>query len=56
MEEKHCTSCKKKVANDPGNVTFTCPKCGKYEVVRCSACRVDAVKFTCPSCGFEGPN
>ncbi|MBT4805684.1 RNA-binding protein [Candidatus Woesearchaeota archaeon] len=56
MEEKHCTSCKKKVANDPGNVIFACPSCGKYEVVRCSRCRVDAVTFKCPSCGFEGPN
>ena len=56
MEEKHCLSCKKKVANDPGNVSFMCPSCGKSEIVRCSNCRANAVKYKCASCGFEGPN
>ncbi|MBT3814939.1 RNA-binding protein [Candidatus Woesearchaeota archaeon] len=56
MEEKHCMSCKKKVANDQGNATFTCPNCGKFEIVRCGNCRVNAVKYKCPSCEFEGPN
>jgi predicted RNA-binding Zn-ribbon protein involved in translation (DUF1610 family) len=56
MEGKTCSSCKKKVVNDPGCVNFRCPKCDQYEIVRCANCRSNAVKYKCPSCEFEGPN
>ncbi|PIZ51539.1 RNA-binding protein [Candidatus Woesearchaeota archaeon CG_4_10_14_0_2_um_filter_33_13] len=56
MEEKQCSSCKIKVANDKGAVSFKCPSCGKYEIVRCTGCRSKATKYTCPGCEFVGPN
>ena len=56
MEGKGCSSCKKKIVNDKGNVSFKCPKCAKQEIVRCSNCRSNAVKYKCPECSFEGPN
>ena len=56
MEEKICLSCKLKVSNDPGSVRFKCPQCGKFEMVRCSKCRKEAIKYTCPNCEFTGPN
>jgi len=56
MEEKKCISCKKKIENLEGSVTFNCPNCGQYEIVRCGRCRKAALKYKCPSCGFEGPN
>ncbi|MEK6845809.1 MAG: zinc finger domain-containing protein [Nanoarchaeota archaeon] len=56
MEEKTCISCKKKVVNNPGSVTFRCPQCGKYEIIRCSNCRANAFKYVCPGCNFKGPN
>ncbi|MBI2662048.1 RNA-binding protein [Candidatus Woesearchaeota archaeon] len=56
MEGKICISCKKKVANNPGSVTFKCPSCTKYDIVRCTYCRTNAIKYTCPGCGFIGPN
>ena len=56
MEEKICNPCKKKVANDSGSVSFNCPACSKYQIVRCTNCRSNAVKYHCPSCGFIGPN
>jgi len=55
MEEKTCSSCKVKVANDNA-VEFNCPNCSKYILVRCSECRKKATKYTCPDCGFVGPN
>ena len=55
-QEKHCSSCKVKVANDRGAVSFKCPGCNEYEIVRCTGCRSNAAKFKCPNCGFEGPN
>lgn len=56
MENKSCSSCKKKTDNDKGCVTFNCPQCGKFELVRCTSCRKSAVKYTCPECNFVGPN
>ena len=56
MESKTCLSCKFRVVNDKGGVNFLCPNCGKYEIVRCSKCRVNAAKYNCPNCGFIGPN
>ena len=55
MEDKKCTSCKIKVANESA-VSFNCPKCGKYEIIRCPNCRSNATKYTCPNCEFVGPN
>ena len=55
MEDLICTSCKKRITNDPGTVKFKCPECGT-EIVRCSHCREVAAKYKCPKCGFEGPN
>ncbi|MBI2145930.1 RNA-binding protein [Candidatus Woesearchaeota archaeon] len=56
MDAKTCNSCKKKTVNDRGTVTFKCPKCSQYEIVRCAGCRSNAVKYLCPSCNFSGPN
>jgi len=55
MQAKVCISTKKRIDNDEGAVTFLCPKCGDYEIVRSSFARVNGLKYTCP-CGFEGPN
>jgi len=51
-----CNSCKKQIVNMQGIARFTCPKCGKYEIIRCSYCRKLAAKYNCPECNFEGPN
>jgi predicted RNA-binding Zn-ribbon protein involved in translation (DUF1610 family) len=56
MEELICTSCNKRVTNDPGTVVFKCPNCGEAVIVRCSHCREVVAKYKCPKCGFEGPN
>jgi len=55
-KETACNSCKRKVANMKGVARFLCPKCGKYEIVRCPQCRKIAAKYTCPGCNFVGPN
>ena len=55
MESKNCSSCKKKIDNDKGNVIFKCPQCGDIEIVRCKVCRSNATKYHC-ACGFTGPN
>jgi predicted RNA-binding Zn-ribbon protein involved in translation (DUF1610 family) len=56
MEEKLiCSSCKKRISNNPGMVKFKCPECGKAEIVRCKSCRKNAAKYKC-ECGFQGPN
>jgi len=55
-EKLVCSSCKKQIANEPGNVKFMCPNCGKFQIVRCRHCRKIAAKYKCPECGFEGPN
>jgi len=53
-EELTYTSCKKKVTNSEGVVSFQCPEC-KEKIIRCGHCRSIAVKYTC-KCGFIGPN
>ncbi|MBR9690815.1 RNA-binding protein [Candidatus Woesearchaeota archaeon] len=55
-EQTFCSSCKKDVSNDTGNVSFKCPKCGKEDIIRCTHCRDIAAKYVCHSCKFEGPN
>jgi len=56
MEVKKCISTNKRVDNDPGSISFKCPKCGDFEIVRSTYARQNAIKYTCPSCGFVGPN
>lgn len=54
--KKECSSCKTRIVNIEGSVTFKCPSCGKSEIVRCVNCRKIASKYKCPECGFTGPN
>jgi Zn-ribbon RNA-binding protein len=56
MENKLCISTKKKIDNDNGATTFKCPGCGKFEIVRSSYARKNALQYKCPQCGFVGPN
>lgn len=56
MSDKMCISTKIKVANDHGSVSFKCPQCQKYEIVRSSSARINATVYECPNCGFKGPN
>lgn len=51
-----CISCKQKITNNVGAAQFKCPKCGKYDIVRCANCRKTVAKYICPECGFVGPN
>ncbi|MBI2134901.1 RNA-binding protein [Candidatus Woesearchaeota archaeon] len=51
-----CSSCKKDIASSKGTTKFSCPSCGKTEIIRCLHCRKIAAKYTCHSCNFEGPN
>jgi len=51
-----CISCKTKITNEKGSAKFLCPKCGKYEIIRCVNCRQTVAKYTCPECSFTGPN
>jgi len=47
-----CTSCGKETT---GYVSFKCPNCKEYTIVRCDKCRILGAKYTCPKCGFTGP-
>lgn len=51
-----CNSCKKNISNQAGTAKFMCPKCGKFEILRCANCRQTVAKYVCPGCGFIGPN
>lgn len=53
---KNCISCKTSIINLGGIAKFPCPNCGKYEIIRCSHCRMTVAKYVCPECQFEGPN
>ncbi|PIN79833.1 RNA-binding protein [Candidatus Woesearchaeota archaeon CG10_big_fil_rev_8_21_14_0_10_34_8] len=53
--EDHCISCNKKRTNSIGSVVFPCPKCAKYQIMRCKHCREIAAEYKCPECGFTGP-
>jgi predicted RNA-binding Zn-ribbon protein involved in translation (DUF1610 family) len=55
-QKKNCISCKRDITNDAGTISFLCPKCGKYSIIRCRHCREIAAKYTCPECKFSGPN
>ncbi len=54
--QERCMSCRESITNQPGNVKFNCPSCGKGEIIRCKHCREIAAQFKCPGCGFTGPN
>lgn len=56
MEEKKCLSTNTRITNDRGAVSFKCPSCGEYEIVRSKHARQIVSKYTCPNCGFTGPN
>jgi len=58
MKEKNlkCVSCHRSLASAYPGVIFTCPSCGKVEIVRCNHCREIGAKYKCKSCNFEGPN
>lgn len=44
-----------KLANDPADVVFMCPKCSEAEIARSKKARSLGKPYTCPSCGFVGP-
>ncbi len=50
---KKCSSCNKVVQE--GYIEFSCPSCGKNEIIRCENCRENSKKYICSECGFEGP-
>ncbi len=52
--ELMCITCKKKLTNSEGSVTFNCPAC-KEKIVRCGHCRSIAARYV-SECGFTGPN
>lgn len=43
-------------ASEPGSVSFLCPSCMKYKIVRDIHEKRMAARYKCPNCGFEGPN
>ena len=54
--ELACTSCNVRITNLTGSVKFNCPKCNKFQIVRCTHCRKVISPYVCPSCNFKGPN
>ncbi|HLF54168.1 MAG TPA: zinc finger domain-containing protein [Candidatus Nanoarchaeia archaeon] len=56
MTQLVCNTCKKPITGQAGTARFPCPKCLKYEIVRCVHCREIAAHYVCPQCKFEGPN
>ena len=54
--ELTCTSCNVRITNLTGSVKFNCPKCNKFQIVRCTHCRKVISPYVCPSCNFKGPN
>ena len=53
--KKKCVSCGRDISVIEKSAIFNCPKCSKFEVVRCGHCRKIATKYKCSECGFEGP-
>ena len=54
-EKMNCISCGTDVRAKENWVKFECPKCGEYEILRCSTCKALSNPYKCPKCGFEGP-
>jgi len=53
--ELKCTTCGMRVESEKVWVRFSCPKCGKAEIIRCDRCRSLENQYKCPECGFKGP-
>ena len=53
---KKCSATNARITNDGGSVTFKCPKCKDFEIIRGRHARQIVGKYTCPKCGFTGPN
>ena len=53
--ELKCNSCKK-IISEGGAVSFKCPNCNDYQIVRCRHCREIAARYVCLLCSFSGPN
>ncbi|MBR9678456.1 MAG: RNA-binding protein [Nanoarchaeota archaeon] len=54
-DSKTCNTCKTNIVNTEGSTSFSCPSCGKEEIIRCDKCRKISARYTCQSCGYEGP-
>lgn len=54
--QKKCLSTNTRITNDSGSVTFVCPGCNDFEIVRSRKAREIVAQYTCPKCGFVGPN
>ena len=50
-----CTSCNREIPSGEVASRFFCPKCGEFEIWRCTTCRKISNPYRCPKCGFEGP-
>ena len=55
IKEKYCNSCKTKLSNLIGSVSFKCPNCNSTDIIRCNHCRSIAARYRC-ECGSSGPN
>lgn len=55
MPELKCSSCGKRVETEKNWVEFTCPQCGKGNIIRCERCKKLENQYKCPDCEFEGP-
>ncbi|MBD3261922.1 MAG: RNA-binding protein [Candidatus Altiarchaeales archaeon] len=53
MVKQHCSSCG--VEAFKAYVSFKCPACNEFEVVRCKDCRRQSAQYVCALCGFQGP-
>ncbi len=53
--DPRCVSCGRRVEGDTHYVMFSCPGCGKHQIVRCNICKERANPYTCPACKFAGP-
>ncbi|MDI6798669.1 MAG: zinc finger domain-containing protein [Candidatus Aenigmarchaeota archaeon] len=52
-----CSTCGVDITAKKNFVRFSCPNCGKVEIIRCFNCKALSNKYTCPNpdCGFVGP-
>ncbi|MCK5177019.1 MAG: DUF1610 domain-containing protein [Candidatus Aenigmarchaeota archaeon] len=50
-----CISCGKNLSSTDDYSIFSCPECGKIEIVRCGQCKKKSVQYKCNECGFIGP-
>ncbi|MEM5836402.1 MAG: zinc finger domain-containing protein [Candidatus Aenigmatarchaeota archaeon] len=50
-----CSTCKVNILAKENFVRFSCPACGRTEIVRCKTCKALSNKYVCENCGFVGP-